>query len=73
MGERESNELGVAGTASFAALGGTIVFLLGLVVSALFGPVGLFFMVLGGATVLASPLIWVVMRWDGRSAEPPAT
>jgi|GEM_PF-6897496 len=69
MDEGDSNELGVGGTASLAALAGTIVFLLGLVVSALFGPVGLFFMVLGAATVLASPLVWIVMRWDRRSEE----
>jgi hypothetical protein len=65
MGQPETNEMGSGGKASFIALAGTLMFVVGIVL----GPIGFFFMALGAFFVLASPVIWLLMVWDNRSDE----
>lgn len=69
MAETAGDQLAAGGKASFIALAGTITFLVGLLLTAVLGPVGLFFLVLGGCVVVASPVIWAFIRWDNRSTE----
>lgn len=69
MERTDTDEMGAGGKASLLALAGAIVFVLGVILAAVLGPVGLFFVVLGGFTVLASPVIWLLTMWDDRSDE----
>ena len=57
--------MGAGGRASFTALAGTLMFVVGIFL----GPIGFFFMALGAFFVLASPVVWVLMVWDDRSDE----
>ena len=69
MEQTDTDEMSAGGKASFIALAGTITFVIGLILSAIIGPVGLFIMALGGFFLLASPLIWFLIWWDSRSDE----
>lgn len=67
MEENDTNGMGPGGKASFTALAGAIVFVIGVILAVPLGPIGFFFMVFGGVIVLASPVIWLVLVWDDRS------
>lgn len=69
MEQTDADGVGAGGKASLVALAGTIAFVVGVILTALLGPIGLFFMALGGTTVLASPVVWLLTRWNGRSDE----
>lgn len=69
MEQADTDEMSAGGKASFIALAGTITFVIGLILSAIIGPVGLFIMALGGFFLLASPLICFLIWWDSRSDE----
>ena len=75
MEQTDTDEMGAGGKASLIALAGTITFVIGVLLAAILGPIGLFFLVLGGVTVLASPVIWLLILWDNRSddyEQPPS-
>ena len=65
MAQSEPAEMGAGGKASFMALAGTLMFVVGVFL----GPVGFFFMALGAFFVLASPVVWLLMVRDNRSDE----
>lgn len=66
--QTDADEMGAGGKASFTALAGTVTFVVGVVLTAFLGPVGFFFVALGGFTVLVSPVLWLLMVWDDRSS-----
>jgi hypothetical protein len=65
MAQPEADGMGAGGKASFMALAGTLMFVVGIFL----GPIGFFFMALGAFFVLASPVVWLLMVWDDRSDE----
>lgn len=64
-----TDEMGAGGKASFVAMAGAITLVVGVILTAPLGPIGLFFIALGGFTVLASPGIWLLLLWDDRSED----
>jgi hypothetical protein len=65
MNQPETSGMGAGGKASFVALAGTLMFVVGVFL----GPVGFFFVALGAFFVLASPVVWLLIVWDNRSDE----
>lgn len=69
MAQTDTNEIGPGGTLSLVVMAGAITLAIGVILTALLGPFGFFFVVLGGLVVLASPVLWLLLWWDNRSDE----
>lgn len=67
MGATDEANLGAGGKASFLALTGVVVFVIGVILGPLLGAFAFFFVALGGFAVIASPIIWVLLKWDAHS------
>ena len=67
MEQADTNEIGAGGKMSFVVMAGAITFAFGVILTVLLGPIGLFFVVIGGLVVLASPVLWVLVWWENRS------
>jgi len=61
-------DLNPGSKASFLALAGVGLFVVGVILAPLLGAFAFFFVALGGFAVVASPIIWVLLKWDARSA-----
>ena len=61
-------DLGPGGKASFLALAGVGLFVVGVILGPLLGAFAFFFVALGGFAVIASPIVWVLLKWDTRAA-----
>lgn len=69
MDQADTDKTGAGGKASILAMAGSIVLVIGVILTAVLGPIGFFFVALGGFAILASPVVWLLILWDNRSDE----